>query len=137
MIPTLVRKTLTERIVREAKPGPEAYVMWDTELPGLGCGVYLSGFKSHVLLYQSGGRKRQATFGRRSDMSLREVRRHAAAEPVRIRDGELGPLERLREERQAPRVDDALASFFSKTVPDRIEAGRFIASGGSAPPLIR
>ena len=84
-----------------------------------------SGQKSYVLSYMSGSRKRLSTVGRCTELSLREARDRARTEFVRIRDGEHGPLERRREAREAPTVNDALERFFNETVPARIAAGRF------------
>ena len=122
---THVRRTLTERIVRDARSGPQAYVIWDQELKGFGCRVFPSGNKSYVLLYMSGQRQRLSTVGRCSEMSLRDARDRVRAELVRIRDGMPGPLERRDQVREAPTVNDALARFFDETVPKRIAAGRF------------
>ena len=99
--------------------------MWDQDLKGFGCKLFPSGQKSYVLSYMSGGRKRLATVGRCTELSLREARDRARTEFVRIRDGERGPLERRREAREAPTVNDALERFFNETVPERIVAGRF------------
>ena len=120
-----MRVSLTERVVRNAKPGERAYVMWDQELKGFGAKVFPSGQKSYVLSYLSAGRKRLSTLGRCSEMSLRDARDRARPELVRIRDGEPGPLERREEELKAPTVNDALERFFNQTVPDRIAVGRF------------
>ena len=118
-------KLLTERVVRDAKPGARAFIVWDQEIRGLGCKVFPSGRKSYVLFYRRRRRQRLATLGRCSEMSLREARRRAAVELVRLRDGDAGPLERRREEREAPTVNEALDRFFNETVPERIAASRF------------
>ena len=120
-----MRRTLSERVVRDAKPSAKAYIIWDQELLGIGCKVHPSGQKRYVLTYLSGGVRRQSTIGRCSEMSLREARDRARAELVRIRDGEPGPIERQRESLEAPTVNDALERFFGETVPRRIASGRF------------
>ena len=115
---------LTERIIRDARPGSRALIFWDTQVTGLGCKVFPSGRKAFVLSYRMGARKRLATLGRPSELTLKAVREKAAAELVRIRDGEADPLERRRELREAPTVADLLDRFFAETVPARMEAGR-------------
>ena len=115
---------LTERIVREAKPGLKPIIHWDRSLAGFGCKVFPGGRKSYVLSYRIGGRKRLATLARCSEISLRAAREKAGAELVRIRDGETDPLERRRLARDAPTVADALDRFFDETAPARIQAGR-------------
>ena len=115
---------LTERIIRDTNPGPKPVILWDSQVAGLGCKVFPSGRKAFVLSYRIGGRKRLATLAQCSGMSLRAAREKASKELVRIRDGEADPLERRRQEREAPTVSDALERFFTETAPARIEAGR-------------
>ena len=115
---------LTERRIRDAKPAPKPVTLWDSQVTGLGCKVFPSGRKAFVLSYRVAGRKRLATLGRPSEMSLRTAREMAAEEVVRIRAGEEDPLERRRRVREAPTVADVLARFFDEVAPARIEAGR-------------
>ena len=116
---------LTERIVRDAKPGPKPTILWDGQIKGLGCRVFPSGHRAYVLSYRTGQRKHLATIGRCLELSLRQARERARAELAQIRQGEGDPLERRRREREAPTVNDALKKFFDETVPQRIAAGRF------------
>ena len=115
---------LTERIIRDSKPGPKPAIIWDRQVSGLGCKVFPSGKRAYVLSYRTGGRKRLATLARCSEMSLKAAREKAGAELVRIRDGEADPLERRRDAREAPTVNDALARFFDEYAPARMESGR-------------
>lgn len=116
---------LTERIVRDARPEAKPLIVWDGQIKGLGCRVFPSGHKAYVLSYRTGGKKRLATIGRCSELSLRQARDRAREELARIRAGGADPLERRRQEREAPTVNDALSKFFDVTVPERIAAGRF------------
>lgn len=120
-----MKKILSERVVRDARPSADAYVIWDQKLIGVGCKVYPSGKKRYVLTYLSGDVRRLSTIGRCSEMSLQEARDQAVAELVRIRDGGPGPIERGRESLEAPTVNDALERFFEETVPARIRSRRF------------
>ena len=115
---------LTERRIRDSKPGPKPTIMWDSQVAGLGCKVFPSGQKSYVLSYRAGGRKRLATLARCSEMSLKAARERAGAELVGIRDGEGDPLERRRDAREAPTVADGVQRFFEEYVPRRIADGR-------------
>ena len=115
---------MTERIIRDAKPEPKPIILWDRQVSGLGCKVYPGGRKAFVLSYRAGGRKRLATLAQCSELSLRGARERAGAELVRIRHGETDPLDRRREAKEAPTVNDLLDRFFDTYVPDRIAAGR-------------
>ena len=117
--------SLSERIVRDAKPGEKPLILWDGQIKGLGCRIFPSGHKAYVLSYRAAGRKHLSTLGRCSEVSLRRARDLAGAELAQIRRGEADPLERRRRESEAPAMNDALAKFFSETVPERIAAGRF------------
>ena len=116
---------LTERKIRDAKPasGKRAF-LWDGQVKGLGVKMFASGAKSYVLSYRTGGRKRMATLARCSEMTLREARERAGLELIRIRDGEADPLERRREAREAPTIDDGLQRFFDEYAKTRIDLGR-------------
>lgn len=131
-LPTICRPVsdsamLTERLIRDALPGPKPHFLWDAQVTGLGCKVAVSGRKTFVLFYRIGRRKRLATLARCSDMSLRDARELARRELTRVRAGEADVIERRRRGRDAPTVNDALEKFFTETVPERIAAGRFTA----------
>ena len=115
---------LTEKRIRDAKPGPKARVLWDATVKGLGVRVFPSGAKAFVLSYRVDGRKKLATLARCSEMSLRQARARAGRELAAIRDGEPDPLRRRQEVAEAPTVTDLLDRFFCEYVPHRIEAGR-------------
>ena len=115
---------LSERIVRDAKPGPKNHIIWDSIVKGLGLRITPKGAKAYILSYRVNGRKRQATLARASEISLKAVRERAGEQLVRIRAGEADPLERKREGRQAPTVSDGLHRFFDEFAPARLEMGR-------------
>ena len=58
------------------------------------------------------------------ETSLRDIRKRAGEELVRIRAGETDPLQRKREAQEAPTFTDLLNRFFDEYVPRRVEAGR-------------
>ncbi len=115
---------LTERRIRDAKPGPKTEIIWDRQVKGLGLRVGAGGTKAYVLNYRVDGRERRATLGRVGELSLRAARDRAVAELAGIRDGESDPLDRRRERREAPTVTDAVDRFLNEECPRRIANGR-------------
>ena len=114
---------LTEKRIRDARPGPKTTILWDTQVKGLGLRVTPAGAKSYVLNYRVDGRERRATLGRASELSLKVARARAGEELANIRAGEPDPLERKREAREAPTVAEGLDRFFEKYCPDRQAIG--------------
>ncbi len=118
---------ITERIIRDAKPGEKPQIMWDSTVRGLGIKVFPSGQKSFVISYRVAGRKRLATLARCSEISLREARERAGKELAATRSGETDLLERRRQIQEAPSVAEGLARFFNEFVPERVAIGRMSA----------
>ena len=115
---------LTQRRIRDAKPDVKTRIVWDLQIKGLGVRITPAGVKSYVLSYRVGGWKRRATLARTSEMSLRAARELASEELAKIRRGGPGPLQRRREAREAPTVNDGLDRFFNEYAPQRIARGR-------------
>lgn len=115
---------LTERIIRDLKPGTKTVIKWDREVKGLGVRIAPGGTKAFILNYRVDGRERRATLARCSEMSLKEARQRAGRELAAIRDGEADPLSRREERSAAPTMADAVERFFSEYVPRRIADGR-------------
>ena len=86
--------SLTEKKIRDARPGPKTRIEWDAAIKGFGLRVFKSGAKAFVLSYRVDGRKRMATLGRPGEMSLAEARERAGRELSAIRAGEADPLAR-------------------------------------------
>ena len=120
----LVIRSLTERIIRDARPRGSTFIVWDADVRGLGVRITPAGSKSYVLDYRTEGRRRRVTLARVAEASLRDARRLAGRELVAIRAGGRGPLERRREAREAPTVDDALRRYFEEFAPSRQRIGR-------------
>ena len=114
---------LTEKRIRDARPGDKTSFLWDDQVKGLGVRVTPKGAKAYVLFYRARGRKHLATLARTSELSLRTARARAGAELVAIRDGD-DPLERRRELRQAPTINEGLDRFFDEYVVERIRIGK-------------
>ena len=115
---------LTERRIRDAKPGAKTRVLWDHQVKGLGVRVTPASAKSYILNYRVAGREHRATLGRPSETSLRAARELAGRELAAIRAGGPGPLQRRRGARDAPTVSDGLDRFFNEYVLRRIAARR-------------
>ena len=113
---------LTERVVRDAKPGPKLQILWDKQIRGLGLRITPKGVKAYILSYRINGRERRATLGRSSNISLKDARSKAAETLTGIREG-IDPLE-PKEENSEPTVKDGLDLFFNQYVPARIKIGR-------------
>ncbi len=121
--------SLTERRIRDAKPGPKAAILWDETVKGFGVRITPAGAKSYIINYHVGGhRYRRATLARCSEIPLREARERAGRELAAVRDGEADPSQRRREAREAPTMATLLDQFFTVEAPARIERGRMKAS---------
>ena len=114
---------LTERRIRDAKPGSKTRFLWDGQVKNLGVRITAKGVKSYVVFYRSAGRKRLATLARVAEVSLREARDRAGRQLAAIRAGEADPLDRRRA-RVAPTVADGLDRFFDEYAPARLALGR-------------
>ena len=115
---------LTERAIRDAKPGPKACILWDAKVTGFGLKIQPGGTKSYVLDYRVNGRQRRVSLGRPGEVSLQAARERAGRELTAIRNGEADPLRRREDAAAAPTVADGVARFFREYVPGRIERGR-------------
>ena len=115
---------LTEKVIRDTKTDGRTRTIWDSQVPGLGLQVTRGGTKNFVVRYRVAGRKRQAILCRVGGVPLKEIRKRAADELMRIRAGETDPLQREQDARAAPTVADGLDRFFGAYVEDRIAAGR-------------
>jgi integrase len=77
----LTRRKLTKRFVESiAEPETRSVdvVIWDSELPGFGVRVKVSGVRSYMLQYRNeSGRSRRVTIGRHGVLTAEEARQHA------------------------------------------------------------
>ena len=115
---------LTEKRVRDAKPEAKTRILWDSHVKGLGLRITPAGSKSYILNYRITGRTRRATLARASEISLKTVRERAGEELVAIRAGGTDPLQRRREAKEAPTVDEGIDHFFDKYIPERLRIGK-------------
>ena len=119
---------LTERTIRDQKPGTRTRILWDTKLKGLGCRITPGGSRAFVLRYTDAkGRQRLATLARVSEIALKDARELAAREMVKIRMGEADLLARRKERRVSPTVAQGIAMFFDEFCPRRVSTGRMTA----------
>ena len=115
---------LTERRIRDAKPGPKTAIVWDDQVRGLGVRITSGGTKSLILNYRARGRERRATLGRVGELSLRDARERAAAILADVRAGGSGPLEARQREREAPTVEALVGRFLRDHASERMANGR-------------
>ena len=119
---------LTERTIRDQKPGTRTRILWDTKLKGLGCRITPGGSRAFVLRYTDAkGRQRLATLARVSEIALKDARELAAREMVKIRMGEADLLARRKERRVSPTVAQGITMFFDEFCPRRVSTGRMTA----------
>ena len=115
---------LTERRIRDAKPGPRTAIVWDDQVRGLGVRITRGGTKSLILNYRARGRERRATLGRVGEISLKDARERAAAILAEVRAGGSGPLEARQREREAPTVAALVGRFLRDHASERMANGR-------------
>ncbi len=116
---------LTERTIRDQKPGPRTHIKWDTKLKGLGCRMTPAGTQAFVLRYTDGtGRQRLATLARVGEVSLKDARALAGREMVKVRMGEVDLLARRRQRRSSLTVEEGIETFFGEFCPKRIRTRR-------------
>ena len=119
---------LTEKAVRDLKPGSRTTFLWDDRITGkgrLGARVTAAGAKAFVLDYfDAGGTRRRMTLGRPGEMSLAQARDRASRELAAIRDGEPDMAARRRQAFAAPTVADLIDQFLTVEGPTRISHGR-------------
>lgn len=116
--------SLTEKKVRDARPGDRTRIHWDGELKGLGLRVTAAGVKSYVLSYRDPRRdKRLMTLARASEISLAAARQIAREHLVRIRAGG-DPLDERQQRKEAPTVAEGVEQFLKDHLPRKRARGR-------------
>lgn len=114
---------LTEKRIRDLKPGPKTQFLWDRQVANLGVRITPSGVKSFVLFYRVAGKKRLATLARCSEISLKDARERARKDLAAVREG-TDPVERKRAARSTPTVAELIRQFLEDEGPARIARGR-------------
>ena len=119
---------LTEKAIRDLKPGSKTAFVWDDRIAGkgrLGVRVTAAGAKAYVLDYfDAGGTRRRMSLGRPGEMSLAQARDRASRELATVRDGKPDMAARRRQAVEAPTVADLIDQFLAVEGPARIERGR-------------
>ena len=121
---------LTEKKIRDLKPGSQTKIEWDGGahgVPGLGVRVTTGGVKAYVPNFRIHRREKRFTLGRCTAMSLQVARERAGLELAKIRSGEPDPLSRRKEAAAAPTVADLIQQFLEVEAPARIQRGRLKA----------
>jgi len=105
--PSPARRTrLSEFLLRQAKPGPTAYNVWDVKAPGLVLRIQPSGHRAFKFVYSFRGRPRWYHIG---TLYLADARRIAARLRLAVAEGK-DPLA----ERQAERGSGTFAELASR-----------------------
>ena len=116
--------TLTERRIRDAKPGAKTRIMWDGSFKSFGVRIAPGGTKAFVLDYHAGGKHRRVTLARVGEVTLKRARDLAGKEMARVRAGEAHLIDVRREAVEAPTVADTVRRFLTDYAERRIANGR-------------
>jgi integrase len=112
---------LTKRAIDAATPGTSRYILWDDELKGFGVRVELSGTKTYLIRYRSGGGRsaplRQMVLGRHGVLTPEEARREARIQLARVAKGD-DPAG----ERSTKRKELTIAQLVERYVAEHLEA---------------
>lgn len=102
---------LTKRTIDAAKPAASEYMLWDTEVRGLGLKVRPSGRKMFMLFYRTAdGTQRKPKVGAYGQITLAQAREIALDMLNDVRAGK-DPSGARRNARQAPTVEEACDRF--------------------------
>jgi integrase len=109
---------LSNRGISKLATTGKQYIVFDSEVPGLGVRVTAAGVKAFVLDYRISGRQRRYTIGRCDDWSTEKARLHARK--LR-RDIDLGqdPQQVRNDERAEPTISDLCDAFEKELLPKR------------------
>ena len=118
---------LTERSIRDAKPGRSSRVIWDKQVRGFGLKVTPAGSKSYLVNYRMDGRMHRVVIGRPAEMSLKDARERAGDMLAAVRGGS-DPVTERKAKRAAPTFGDLWQRFETDFAPERIALGRMTES---------
>ncbi len=103
---------LTEKRIRDMRPGTGTRIEWDDQLRGLGVRITAAGVKAYVLNYRVDGRERRMTLGRVAELSLAAARKLASEQMALVRKG-IDPLGQKDARRNAPTVAELFDRYLS------------------------
>jgi integrase len=117
-----MRGRITKRTVDSLKPRRARFTIWDTEVTGFGCRVMPTGIKSYVFQYRTSGAGRslpakRITIGRHGDLTLKQARKLAASNLLKVRAGEDPTSERGPRDRRS--VADLIKRFLTDYLPNK------------------
>ena len=122
---------LTEKRIRDAKPGPKTVILWDRQVKGLGLRIAKGGTKAFILDYRNAaGQRRRAVLARAAKISLAEARQRAARELASTRDGATDLLQRRQESRDAPTFADGVDQVPERVLPAPCRRWAHVAPDG-------
>ena len=116
---------LTKRTVDGLVPGGKPFIIFDTDIKGLGCRVMSTGVKTFVLEYRpgAGGRgvnKRRLTLGHYGAMAVEQARKAALDALADIRQGHDPQAEKTRQ-RAGLTLGDMLGAFLADHVGKKLK----------------
>ena len=127
------RKRLTDSRVRDLKPQPKRYELWDGN--GFGIRVTPRGVKSFVWIYRFKGTRRRVTLGQYPQMSLAAAKAEFARAQERLsEDGDSDPGRTLQEAQQADRHAANVSTLAESYIVERVSRKR---SGAEDERIIR
>ena len=115
---------ITKRLVDASELRAKDYVIWDDELPGFGLRVFVSGKRSYVIQYRSGGRSRRYTIGFHGVWTPETARQEAKILFGRIAQGD-DPAEERQLNHRAITIKELCALYVAD-----LEAGLILGKGG-------
>jgi len=104
---------LTKRLLDSLRVDDKDLVFWDTELPGFGVRVLVSGVKSFVVQYRAEGRSRRLTIGRYGRLTLEQARKMARMKLGEVDQGQ-DPAEEKKRGRQAITVKELAKRYLDE-----------------------
>lgn len=103
---------LTEKRIRDMKPGARTRIEWDDQMRGLGLRITCAGVKSFVLNYRIHGRERRMTLGRTIELPL-STARDLAGEYMRLVRKGIDPLDQMQARRDSPTVAELFERYLA------------------------
>ncbi|WP_417792792.1 tyrosine-type recombinase/integrase [Terasakiella pusilla] len=123
------RKKLTKTVLSSLEAREKEYIVWDTELTGLGARVAPTGRRTFILKYRnSSGRSKQLTIGKFGPVTVDEARTFAKQKLGEIASGQDPVLEK-RKARDFETVGELCDRYLKEA-----RAGRVLRKGKSKKP---
>lgn len=121
----IIRKKLTKSVLTGLEAKEKEYVVWDTELTGLGARIAPTGRKTFILKYRNKitGKSRQLTIGKFGPLTVEEARNNAKQRLGEIAGGH-DPVAEKRKARDFETVGELCDRYLKEA-----RAGRILRKG--------